>query len=276
MTGSRKLDTPQLLKVFNAAITRHFGSGHKPAASWLEAFGLLRDLLTAEMGERAQVHGKAEHEQSQSFGKYIVFIDEMPCFDRGKSGFLAALEHFWNDWASSRPGLLLIVCGSSTSWIVKRLFHDKSGLHNCITARIELKPFSLKECEDYFRYLGVVLNRYQVMESYMIFGGVPFYLGMFDKRFPVAQNVDRLLFNKSAPLKDEFHELFASLFQNPARHMAIVKALTTRQFGLTREEVAQNPASLPNCPHGGARSPAPALRSTCSSTAATTSSTFAR
>jgi hypothetical protein len=239
MTGSLKLGTPQLLKVFDDAVVRHFGTGHKPVKNWFEAFGLLRDLLVTKLGERLQGAERIEQEQPQSDCKHVVFIDEMPWFDRGKSGFLAALEHFWNDWGSSRPDLLMVVCGSSTSWIVKRLFRDKGGLHNRVTARIALKPFTLRECDDYFRYLGVVLNRYQVMESYMVFGGIPFYMGMFDKRYSLTQNVDRLLFNEGAPLKNEYQELFASLFQNPARHTAIIEALTARQFGLTRDEIAQ-------------------------------------
>jgi AAA+ ATPase superfamily predicted ATPase len=237
MTGSRKMDTNQLLRVFDVAMNRHFGDGFVPAKDWLEAFESLRNQLEQLAGKQ-QSYDKADTQtQPRTTGKLVIFIDELPWFDRGKSGFLAALEHFWNDWASSRPDVLLIVCGSATSWIAKKLFHDKGGLHNRITARIALEPFSLKECEDYFSYLGIVLSRYQILESYMVFGGIPFYLGMFDKKYPITQNVDRLFFGKSAALRDEYDELFSSLFQNPARHTAIVEALTSRQFGLTREEI---------------------------------------
>ena len=244
MTGSRKLDTPRLLKLFDAAMKRHFESASKPARDWLHAFEMLREQLQSSISKQRAI-ALAETTGQQSMApRHIVFIDELPWFDRGKSGFLAALEQFWNDWASSQPEVLLIVCGSSTSWIVKKIFHDQGGLHNRITARIELMPFTLRECEEYFSYLGIAFNRYHVLESYLIFGGVPYYLSLFDKAYAVTQNVDRLLFAKGAILADEYGELFSSLFSNPERHTTIVEALTDRYFGLTREEIAQK-TSLP-------------------------------
>jgi hypothetical protein len=149
------------------------------------------------------------------------------------------LDYFWNTFASSRPDIMLVVCGSAASWVFRNIFENNGGLHNRITGRIRLEPFSLSECEDLFNELGIVMNRYQIAESYMVFGGIPYYLGMFAKGFGPTQNVDRLLFADNAPLENEFYEVFRSLFHTPNRHIALVKALAKTQSGLTRENITE-------------------------------------
>ena len=87
---------------------------------------------------------------------------------------------FWNSWASAVPEILFIGCGSATSWITKKLFQNRGGLHNRVTGRIYLSPFSLGECEEFFKSRKIEMTRYQMAESYMIFGGIPYYLNLFD------------------------------------------------------------------------------------------------
>src|ERR1700754_2530564 len=83
--------------------------------------------------------------------KKIIFIDELPWFDTPHSGFIPALEHFWNSWASARKDILLLVCGSAASWISTRLINKKAGLHNRVTQKIKRDPFTLDECADLLR-----------------------------------------------------------------------------------------------------------------------------
>jgi hypothetical protein len=137
---------------------------------------------------------------------------------------------------------MLIVCGSATSWILKKLFKNKDALHNRLTGRIYLGPFSLHECEEFFQDRGVIMTRYQMLESYMVFGGIPYYLDLFQKGLSLSQNIDRLCFGNRAPLKDEYHELYQSLFENYDRHIAIVEELSNRKSGMTRDELSTNKA----------------------------------
>ncbi|MDR0782732.1 MAG: ATP-binding protein [Propionibacteriaceae bacterium] len=210
------------LRQFDKAIESCGGVPGLPSKDWADAFRKLKELLKKPKGQRQ-----------------VLFIDELPWLDLPKSDFLSAVDNFWNTFASSRPDLMLVVCGSAASWIAKNIFHSKGGLHNRITGRVFLAPFSLGECEALFEEHGVVMNRYQIAESYMVFGGIPYYLGMFDKKFGPTQNVDRLLFAAHAPLKDEFYEVFRSLFATPDRHIRIVEALAKNQKGLTREEIIE-------------------------------------
>ncbi|MDR1757553.1 MAG: ATP-binding protein [Bacteroidales bacterium] len=176
-----------------------------------------------------------------------MFIDEMPWMDTQKSDFLTGLDFFWNAYASAEKNIVLIVCGSASSWIVKKLLKNRGGLHNRVTQQIVLQPFTLKETEEYFMAKGIALSRYQMAESYMIFGGVPYYLSLFQKKYGLSQNVDNLCFNQNGKLRDEFEELYASLFNNYENHIAIVKALSTKTKGLMRSEIVD----LTKLPNGG-------------------------
>jgi len=223
----KKITNGYQLSMFDDAIAE-YGGDEKPASSnWADAFNKLKRLFQTSNEERK-----------------VIFIDELPWLDIPKSDFLPALDRFWNSFLSTRKDIMLIVCGSATSWIVKNLFENKGGLHNRVTGRIRLAQFSLKESEAFFKELGVVMNKYQIAESLMVFGGVPYYLNMFDKRLGPTQNIDRLLFAENAPLKNEFNEVYRSLFRAPERHIRIVNALSKTKSGLTRDEII-NKAKIP-------------------------------
>ena len=215
------------LQQFDIAIAEYGGQAKPASGNWAQAFGKLKKLLN-----------------NQRVGRQVIFIDELPWLDAPKSDFLPALDYFWNTFVSSRPDVMLIVCGSAASWITKNLFESKGGLHNRVTGRIFLAPFTLEECEEFFRENGVVMNRYQIAESYMVFGGIPYYLNMFEKGFSPTQNVDKLLFLENAPLKNEFNEVFSSLFRASDRHIRIVGALSKTKSGMTRDELIRN-ADIP-------------------------------
>lgn len=192
-----------------------------PAAkSWLDAFVALENYL-----------------ESLSEGPKVVFIDEMPWMDTPRSNFISGLEHFWNSWASWRDDIKLIVCGSATSWIINNIIKNRGGLHNRVTHKILVKPFTLCECKMYFKARGFRLSPKQIAECYMVFGGVPFYLSKMDKGESVAQNIDRLIFAPDGELRDEFQSLYNSLYKNADNHIKIVTALASKGRGLTRSEL---------------------------------------
>ena len=190
--------------------------------TWFDAFDALRALIvSANVNERK-----------------IIFIDEMPWMDNKKSDFVPAFEKFWNGWASGQKNITLIICGSATSWITKKIFRGSGGLYNRATRQISLQPFTLSECCEYYNNKGIIMNTQDLIESYMIFGGIPYYLRMVEKRYSFALNVDRICFEESAPLKYEFNRLMDTLFSNPKNHVDVLLALHTKKKGLTRETIA--------------------------------------
>jgi hypothetical protein len=161
--------------------------------------------------------------------------------DTSRSNFISGLEHFWNSWASARKDILLITCGSATSWIVNKLINNHGGLHNRLTNKILLQPFTLAECEQYSTRNDLGLSRYQIVENYMIMGGIPFYWSMLKRELSLAQNIDSLFFNKNTEgLSHEYEQLYASLFNNAEPYMQVVTALAKKSKGLTRDEIAKS------------------------------------
>ena len=194
--------------------------------TWLEAFEWLKELLSSKKTTR--------------FGntnRKIVFIDEMPWFDTPRSGFRTALEHFWNGWGCTQESMVLIVCGSATSWIVDNLLESTGGLYDRVTRIIDLQPFSLSECQEFNVWRDIGYSPRQVAESYMVFGGIPYYLDLQERGLSLAQNVDELLFKRGGQLVAEFDRIFATLFRNPGPYMDIVKKLATKRSGMTRDEI---------------------------------------
>jgi len=224
LTGATKGDKDTQIGYFNKAMRKYGGGKQEPVRNWADAFAQLEELLT----------------RMKSAGRKVIFFDELPWLDTHKSGFLSALEHFWNSYASARPEIFLIICGSAASWIIKKVLKNRGGLHNRVTRRMPLKPFTLAECEEFFIYNDMEFDRRSVAESYMIFGGVPYYLSLFDRGRSLAQNVDAICFSENAPLTDEFEEIFYSLFNHADLHIKIIKTLARKKKGLYREEIAKD------------------------------------
>ncbi len=175
---------------------------------------------------------------SQSVRK-VIFIDELPWMDTPRSKLLMSLDAFWNSWASARDDIVLVVCGSATSWIIGNIVKNRGGLHNRLTGQIRLEPFSLGECEEYVQQSGHVMSREDIAEYYMVFGGVPYYWSLYDPGASVAQNVDRLLFSPDGELRLEYSQLYTSLFKNAATHLAVVDALASAKAGMSRYDLAK-------------------------------------
>ena len=221
ISGLANASTKEQLLNFGLTLKKTTGEEQKMPKNWLEAFAQLIDFVEKSKAKRK-----------------VLFFDEMPWMDTPRSGFLTALEHFWNGWASARKDIVLIVCGSVTSWIINNLINNHGGLHNRLTHTIHLKPFTLTECEQYFKWRKIDFSRYQIAEIYMIMGGIPFYLSKIEKGFGVAQNIDNLFFEENAKLKNEFNNLYAALFRNSEDYVKTVEALSKKGKGLTRWEIS--------------------------------------
>lgn len=195
----------------------------KKPENWLDAFVLLEKFL----------------QDRDDGSRQLVFLDELPWLDTPRSGFIRALEAFWNTWACHRKNLMLVVCGSANFWIQNKLINNHGGLYNRVTCEIKLSPFNLHECEEFYENNGINMSRYDIVQSYMIFGGIPYYMGYINPSMSLAQNVDHLFFQKNAVLKDEYNRLFASIFTSPETVESIVELLYTKTAGYTRKEIVE-------------------------------------
>lgn len=223
--GKHEMGREQQLAEFAKELMRYSHSTFVPQLkNWTEAFDAVQRLL----------------ETYDIPGKKVVFFDEMPWMDTPKSDFVSALENFWNGWANMRDDIVLVACGSATSWMVDKLLHNQGGLFNRITQKIYLRPFKLSEMEQYLDEKHFGWNRYQIAQCYMILGGIPFYLTLLNPKLSLLSNIDELFFaDAHAMLRTEYNELYSTLFKRPDNYLAVIRMLTERKEGFTRKEISE-------------------------------------
>ncbi len=219
---SYKEEEKRQLRAFLASLQEYGYTKTEAPDTWLSAFSALERLL----------------EKKESKEKSVLFFDEIQWMDSKRSDFISAFGYFYNQWASCH-NVMVIVCGSSTSWILNKLINAHGGLYDRVTREIPLKPFTLKECEEYALSLGLEMSHYALCCCYMALGGVPFYWNYLSKNKSLAQNIDALFYSTNGPLRNEFHRMFASLFANAESVENIIRALYSKSRGLTRDEITK-------------------------------------
>lgn len=221
-TGNYQMSRQGQLSLFNQELRRFSGQDYPLVKDWFSAFEQLRQYLSSLDNERL-----------------VLFFDELPWMETPKSNFIQAFSYFWNTWASTRQGLKLFVCGSSTTWMMENLIGDKGGLYGRVTHTIYLAPFTLGETEAYLHANGIRWNRYQMLETYMIMGGIPFYLEMLKPKLTFDQNIDNLFFAANAPLRMEYGFLFRSLFNDAQLYRHVVETIAKHSQGMTRQQIKE-------------------------------------
>jgi uncharacterized protein len=225
LTGLKDANLVDQLENFSDTLTDTF----KPPiplerpTKWIQAFKQLKYFIEADTRT----------------DKKVLFLDEFPWLDTPKSGFLQAFDHFWNNWASRKSNLIVVICGSAASWMIQNIVRNKGGLHNRLTRRIRLFPFNLYETERLLIQQGLVLERYQILELYMALGGIPQYLMDVKAGESPVQTIDRLCFTHEGWLRHEFQDLYPALFDNAEKHLEVVRALGDKPYGMTRTDIME-------------------------------------
>lgn len=225
LTGLNNAPFSEQIENFTLTIARNLKlpiSSINPT-SWLQAFHILMDVLEPHLTD----------------SKKVLFLDELPWFDTHKSGFLSAFDHFWNTWASKKDNLVVVICGSAASWMIQNIVRNKGGLHNRITRRLRLMPFNLYETALFLQSQNIDIDQYQILQLYMVLGGIPHYLKNVKRGESVIQTIDRMCFTNDGFLNDEFDDLYSALFGTSEKHELIVKALANKPTGMTRNEIVE-------------------------------------
>ena len=211
------------LNLFSESLGKAFYQGAKMSIlkNWMEAFKQLSSAM----------------DNIPKAKRITLFFDELPWLSTPRSGFLKAFEHYWNtDWCY-RKKLILIVCGSAASWMIEKLIYAKGGLHNRITVTIPLRPFTLKETALYLSAFDKNPSQKQILQLYMVTGGVAHYLRAVKKGLSATQNIDRLCFQHGGFLLDEFDKLFRSLYEDAETYIKIVRVIAKNTGGISREKL---------------------------------------
>jgi uncharacterized protein len=224
VTGTKGSPKKEQIKHFTAQLSKIFYGGAKlqPEKDWDDTFELLTKAINAQVTKNKKI---------------VLFFDEIPWMATRKSRLLESLDYYWNQYWSQDKRIKLIICGSSASWIINKIIHNKGGLHNRITREMHLEPFNLSQMKVFLRHKNVNLNDRQILQLYMVMGGVPYYLTKVEKGLSATQIIEKLAFSKNAFLLEEFDKLFYSLFDNSDDYLAIVRLLAKSRGGIGEREL---------------------------------------
>ena len=222
-SGVHKASLKKQLEKFKQEIETTFYKGTQLSGftNWHNAFAALNDAINLFADKK----------------KVVIFLDELPWMATPKSGLLEALDYYWNRYWSENKKIKLIICGSAASWIIEHVLHDTGGLHNRVSLRLPIEPFTLPEVKEYLIYKKVHYNNEQILTLYMCLGGIPFYLNFIEKKFSAIQNINNICFSKKGTLYDEFELLFASLFKKHEIHEEIIRFIAKKREGVSRSEI---------------------------------------
>ena len=232
ISGIQNADKQEQIRNFKERLIEFFPNVAIPDLNdWLDAFFLLVRLLR----------------EQKTTKKRVIFFDEVPWMATHKSGFLKGLSYFWNSWAVREPNIVVVLCGSAASWMINKIHRNKGGLHNRVTRRVRLQPFTLAETEAYLKSRHVYFDQYQLLQIYMVMGGIPHYLKELKVGKSATQNINRICFSEDGLLRDEFFSLYPALFQHANYHVAIIRALANKQSGMNRNKILE----ISKLPDGG-------------------------
>ena len=235
LIGTQDATVENQLEKFSLQLDKYSGavSPSQPPNTWSEAFRMLSSYLETFSGKKRKV----------------LFFDEFPWLDSHRSSFLSEFSYWWNNWAEHH-NILVIICGSSTAWMIDKVINNKGGLHNRITQKIHLKPFTLAETSAFLKSKKITYSFYQTIQLYLTLGGIPYYLEAIQRGDSVAQSIDKLCLDKDGLLHQEFDNLYPALFTRPENHVKVIKALSSKWKGHTRTEIS----NLSGIKNGGALS----------------------
>ena len=224
ITGIQNGNMKTQLVNFAVKLSEYNGTNEpKVEGNWQMAFfQLKRYLLTLDKSK-----------------KQVIFIDELPWMDTPKSGLIQMLAHLWNDYLSKETHFILVICGSATSWITKKIINDVGGLHNRVTENIHLYPFTLPETAIFFKSRGFQLSLHDLTKIYMSLGGIPFYLENIRKGESFAVAIERMCFSPTGILHNEYKNLFQALFNNADIHQEITNVLAAHPSGMLQTDIVQ-------------------------------------
>lgn len=225
VTGIQAAPRSDQLKKFIESLSECFYENLplQTPSDWLDAFKQLNDAINRQAKNK----------------KIVIFIDELPWLAGQRSGALEAIEYYWNQYWSHDKRIKLIVCGSSASWIIKKIIKNKGGLHNRVTQRIHLQPFNLHDTKLYLNRGNKKYDDQKILKLYMVFGGVPFYLQQVKPNRSIDQNINDLIFTPDGSLFNEFDEVFSSLFTHSDQYIELIDLISGHKNGIERKKIEE-------------------------------------
>ena len=229
--GRRRIGKSRLLAEFGKEMKSFFLTGTPPSRKTTAQ--LQRDEFVLQLA-RAGIPGIQPDDWGNIFwhlskhtqqGRVLIVFDEISWMGSKDSEFLGKLKNSWDMYLSTNPELILILCGSISSWIEKNILSN-TGFLGRITFDMVLEELPLNVCNAFWHPKENKISSYEKFKVLSVTGGVPLYLEQIKPALSAEQNILELCFTKGGLLVREFDEIFSDLFsRSNASHKEIVSCL---------------------------------------------------
>jgi uncharacterized protein len=209
------------------------------ADSLAQAFNVPRGALAEKKSWREMFNILSTFIKNSPQKKVVLFFDEFPWMVTRKSQLLQMLDYYWNRFWSMDERIKLIICGSASNWIINNIVNNVGGLYNRTTREMHLRPFNLYETKEYLTHKGVKLSNKEMVDLYMVLGGIPYYLDQVEPGYSAMQIIEQLAFKKGSFLLAEFAKLFDTLFGEESLHRELVRIIALHCYGIGQAELIE-------------------------------------
>ena len=148
--------------------------------------------------------------------RIIVLLDEISWMGSKDPDFLGKLKNAWDNHFKKNSKLILILCGSVSSWIEKNII-SSTGFFGRITLKITLEEMSLSDSNTLMEAVGFKRSSLEKFMLLAIIGGIPWYIELINPAYSANENIQNLCFEKDGILVDEFKFIFHDLFKRRAK-----------------------------------------------------------
>ena len=176
------------LTAFARQLAEQTGCDDSPLGNWFNAFARLAKTLNPRE-------------------KTVLLIDEISWMGKYDAAFPGELKYAWDNRFSKNPKLIMVLCGSVSSWIDKKILKSR-GFVGRPSLNLLVPELSMRECAAFWRRGGCKVSSTEIIDVLSVTGGVPKYLENVDPSMSADENIKRLCFMSGALLVDEFDEIF--------------------------------------------------------------------
>ena len=153
--------------------------------------------------------------------KLIFVMDEYPYFAQAASEISSILQYVIDHIYKENNNIMLILCGSSMSFMEHQVLGYQSPLYSRKTGQFKIRPFDIFDTKK----MLPKVNDEDLMAYYGITDGIPQYLSFVDQNLSVPENIQRMFLMQNAPLQDEPNILLQEELRKPATYFSILNAL---------------------------------------------------
>jgi uncharacterized protein len=144
-------------------------------------------------------------------GRVVILLDEISWMGSLDPTFLGKLKNAWDMQFKKNPKLMLVLCGSVSSWIEKNIISNTLFLGRP-SLYITLPELPVSDCNEFWGAYSERVSAYEKLKILSITGGVPRYLEFINPNKSAEENIRTMCFSPHAPLLNEFERIFSDIF----------------------------------------------------------------